>query len=136
MVYFVETHWNELLKFSRRTENSIRQWANRYGITGDTKTTYKSAKDKYSGRYVAVNLLNTNTIELRLFRGTLRYETFIATLQLVDEICNLAIRLTDAELENLSWSDFVLGLKQKALIRFLREKQLFVNKKIKEEEEL
>ena len=32
IVYFVEKHWNELLKFSRRTEANINRWANRYGM--------------------------------------------------------------------------------------------------------
>ena len=31
IVYFVENHWNELLKFSRRTEANINRWASRYG---------------------------------------------------------------------------------------------------------
>ena len=30
IVYFVENHWNELLKFSRRTEETINRWASRY----------------------------------------------------------------------------------------------------------
>ena len=49
---------------------------------------------------------NEDTIEFRLFRGTLRYNTFMATLQLVDEICNAAISLSDREFERMAWSDF------------------------------
>ena len=82
------------------------------------------------GRYVAVNLENYETIEFRLFRGTLRYETFIATLQLVYEICNTAIALTDRELENLSWSDFVLHIDKEnrsELVNYLKSKRLYVN---------
>ena len=82
------------------------------------------------GRYVAVNLENYETIEFRLFRGTLRYETFIATLQLVNEICNIAIALTDRELENLSWSDFVLRIDKEnrsELVNYLKSKRLYVN---------
>jgi hypothetical protein len=78
-------HWNELLKFSRRTEESINRWASRYGIADNTEETYKKAKSKGLGRYVAVNITNCNTIEFRMFRGTLRYKTFIATLQLVSD---------------------------------------------------
>ena len=82
------------------------------------------------GRYVAVNLENYETIEFRLFRGTLRYETFIATLQLVNEICNTALCLTDRELENLSWSDFVLRIDKEnrsELVNYLKSKRLYVN---------
>jgi hypothetical protein len=82
------------------------------------------------GRYVAVNLENYETIEFRLFRGTLRYETFIATLQLVHEICHAAVALTDREMENLSWSDFVLRIDKESrseLVDYLKSKRLYVN---------
>ena len=76
IVYFVEQHWNELLKFSRRTEASMNRWAARYGIAQNTKDTYRNAKDRCPGRYAAVNLENETTVEFRIFRGTLRYTTF------------------------------------------------------------
>lgn len=50
VVYFVENNWNELLKFSRRTEENINRWASRYGILTTAKDTYKNAKDKRMGR--------------------------------------------------------------------------------------
>ncbi len=129
IVHFVEMHWNELLKFSRRTEENINRWASRYGISTTAKDTYKNAKEKHCGRYVAVNLENYATIEFRLFRGTLRYKTFLATLQLVDEICLLAIKLIDKELESLSWSDFVsqINSDKSELIDYLKAKRLYVN---------
>lgn len=129
VVYFVENHWNELLKFSRRTEENINRWAGRYGIMTTAKDTYKNAKDKRMGRYVAVNLENYNTIEFRIFRGTLNYKTFIATLQLIDEICFNAIQLSDKEMEGMSWSSFVTMIlpKKAELIEYLKAKRLYVN---------
>ena len=90
------------------------------------------------GRYVAVNLENYNTIEFRLFRGTLRYKTFLATLQLVDEICYCAINMTDKEMEDLSWSDFVSKIlpKKFELIEYLKSKRLYVNDAVTESEEM
>ena len=129
IVHFVELHWNEILKFTRRTEENINRWAVRYGISTRAYDTYKNAKDKHMGRYVAVNLENSNTIEFRLFRGTLLYSTFAATLQLVDEICKDAIALTDKEIESMSWSDFVINIskEKKELIDYLKIKRLYVN---------
>ena len=131
IVYFVEKHWSELVRFSRRTSDALERWAARYATISPTTTeTFRKAKDKRMGRYVAVNLENYETIEFRLFRGTLRYETFIATLQLVHEICNIAISLTDRELENLSWSDFVLRIDKEnrsELVNYLKTKRLYVN---------
>ncbi|HCB95517.1 MAG TPA: zinc-binding protein [Ruminococcus sp.] len=139
IVFFVEKHWNELVKFSRRTSENLNRWAAKYAtISNTTEETYKKAKDKRMGRYVAVNLENCNTVEFRLFRGTLRYKTFIATLQLVDEICNLAINLSDREMEELSWSDFVSMIlpKKFELIEYLKSKRLYVNENSTESEEM
>ena len=56
------------------------------------------AKSGSNGRYVAVNLNNYHTIEFRLFRGTLKLNTFIATLQMVETICNAAFSMSEEEL--------------------------------------
>lgn len=139
VVYFVEKHWNELVRFSRRTFDNLNRWAARYAtISSTTGETYKKAKDRRLGRYVAVNLEPFNTIEFRLFRGTLRHKTFIATLQLVDEICYWAINLSDYEMENMSWLDFVQRIlpKKAELIEYLKEKRLYVNEIITESEDM
>ena len=137
IVYFVEKHWNELLKFSRRSEAGINRWASRYGISENTQDTYKKAKYKRMGRYVAVNLENAHTVEFRMFRGTLCYATFIASLQLVHEICKVCNKLSDTQLESLSWSGFVSEIQEKPeLIRYLKEKRLYVNQEEKEREEI
>ena len=138
IVYFVEAHWNELLKFSRRTEASINRWAARYGIAENAKLTYDKAKKSNYNRYVCVNLTNYDTIEFRIFRGTLRYETFMATLQLVHEICTKAIAMSDAEFEAMCWADFVKGINQEdkpELIRYLKSKQLYINEPTVNEED-
>jgi hypothetical protein len=140
VVFFVEKHWNELVKFSRRTSANLNRWAARYATISETaKETYEKAKQKYTGRYVAVNLENYTTIEFRMFRGTLRYKTFVATLQLVEEICKLAKNLSDIELEAMSWCDFVSGIskdEKPELIEYLKSKRLYVNENEAESEEM
>lgn len=138
IVHFFELHWNELVRFSRRTEANLQHWASRYGISDSAKDTYKKAKDKHLGRYVAVNLENYSTVEFRMWRGTLRYETFIATLQLVHEICRFAICLGDKEIENMAWSEFVLKINPefRELIAYLKSKRLYVNEIENEREEM
>ena len=64
------------------------------------KESLKGAKTSGLGRYTAVNLTNTFTVELRIFRGTLRYKTFMATLQFVDLLCEMAINQT------MTWKEF------------------------------
>ena len=139
MVFFVERHWNELVRFSRRTLETLGRWASRYAtISPTTEETYEKAKGRYMGRYMAVNLENSDTVEIRLFRGTLRYETFIAALQLVGEICDCAINMTDREMEEMSWLDFVQRISEdKAeLINYLKLKKLYLNDSVEESEEM
>ena len=102
----------------------MNRWAARHGYEHDPKKLLDKAKSDYN-RYVAVNLLNSNTIEFRLFRGTLKLNTILATLQLVD-----------SGLQALSWSEFVSGIEYPELIQYLKERRLYVNEIIHDEEEL
>ena len=83
-----------------------------------------------------MNLTNADTIEFRMFRGTLKWNTLIATLQLVDRICDVALCLTDEELKSLSWTTFVSGCKAPQLVQYLKERRLYVNDAVEAEEEL
>lgn len=112
IVFFFEKFWDNILRFSRRTEGQANRWAARYGgAIENPKETLKNAKTAGLGRYTAVNLENIFTIELRIFRGTLRYETFVATLQFVDKLCHDAIELSDEEFQTMTWNDFVKSIK-------------------------
>ena len=136
ILFFVETHWAELLKFSRRSEYSMNRWAARYGYEKTGREILDKAKKGNNGRYAAVNLMNWATIEFRLFRGTLKYNTLIAAIELVNEICDLAIRLTDEGIEKMSWSEFVESIEAPELIEYLKERRLYINEDTSTEEEL
>lgn len=136
ILYFVEHHWNEMLKFSRRSEYTMNRWAARYGYENSSKAILDKAKKGNNGRYAAVNLMNYSTIEFRLFRGTLKYSTFIATLELVNSIIETALYYSEEELHKLSWSEFVRRLKEPELIQYLKERQLYINDTIESEEEM
>ena len=127
ILYFVEHHWNELLKFSRRSEYSMNRWAARYGYEHSPKAILDKAKKGNNGRYAAINLMNYTTIEFRLFRGTLKYNTLVAALQLVNRICDMAVYSSDDGIAKVSWSDFVSGVTEPELIQYLKERTLFVN---------
>lgn len=137
ILYFFEKHWDELLKFSRRTPRQLERWAARYGYKEHPREILDHAKKGTSkGRYTCVNLTNPDTIEFRIFRGTLRYNTLIATLQMIDLICDMALYLSDDELKDLSWTTFVCGCTAPELIRYLKERRLYVNDPVSSEEEL
>ena len=136
ILYFFEAHWNELLRFSRRTESQLNQWAARYGYKEQPQEILKTAKSGYgNGRYSCINLQNRDTIEFRIFRGTLKLNTLLATLQLVDYICDVALFMSDAEIKRLSWSAFVSGITQPELIQYLKERSLYINEPVRVTEE-
>lgn len=137
ILYIVEKFWDELLKFSRRTQQQLDHWAARYGYKDQPREILDHAKKgNGQGRYASVNLLNRDTIEFRIFRGTLKYNTLIATLQLVDKICDMAVALSDELLKPLAWTSFVSSCTQPELVQYLKERRLYVNEPITEREEI
>jgi len=114
----------------------MNRWAARYGFEKTRKEILDKAKSGKNGRYVAVNLKNYYTIEFRLFRGTLKYNTFIATLQLVNKICDVALSMSEEEIDNMSWSYFVASIEEPELVQYLKERRLYVNELIMESEEV
>lgn len=134
VLYFFEKFWSELLKFSRRTQSQLDQWAARYEYKEQPREILDHAKGgRHAGRYTAVNLTNSSTVEFRMFRGTLKYNTLIATLQLLDRICDIAIYMTDADLQAMSWPTFVSGCTQPELVQYLKERRLYVNEPVESE---
>ena len=136
ILYFFEKHWEELLKFSRRTQKQLRRWADRYGLKEHPKQVLDVAKGSQE-RYMCVNLTNYHTVEFRIFRGTLKLNTLIATLQLLDRICDVAINLSDDELKDLSWTTFVAGCAHlPELVQYLKERRLYINEPVMAEAEV
>lgn len=88
------------------------------------------------GRYTCVNLTNDNTIEFRMFRGTLKLNTFLATLQMVDRICDVAFALTDQQMQDMTWTEFVTGCTAPELVQYLKERRLYVSEPVTAEAEV
>lgn len=136
ILYFFEKHWDELLKFSRRTPHQLEQWASRYGYKDRPMEILDHAKKGGGGgRYSSVNLQNRDTIEFRIFRGTLKYNTLAATLQLVNRLCDVAVSLSGEMVKPLAWTTFVSGIWEPELIQYLKERRLYVNEPIQGEED-
>lgn len=133
----MEKFWDELLLFSRRTQRQMNRWAARYGYKDVPKEILDHVKKgDHQGRYTAVNLTNEETIEFRMFRGTLKLNTFIATLQFVDRICDVALFMSDEELRAISWSTFASGCTQPELVQYLKERRIYINEPVESEEEV
>ena len=90
----------------------------------------------YRNRYTCVNLTNAETIEFRMFRGTLKLNTLLTTLQLVNRVCNAAVSFSDDEMKNLSWTSFAADCVEPELIQYWKERRLYVNEPVSVAEEV
>ncbi len=136
LIFFVEKFWPEMLRFSRRTQEQLNHWAARYGAKLTPTDQLKHVKNSNAGRYVAVNLQNRNTVEIRIFRGTLKLNTLLATLQMINHLCSVAVSLTDEQLQDMGWYDFLSRVTEPELIQYLKTRYLYVNEPVITEEKV
>lgn len=91
--WFISKHQPEFERIARRQES---HWAKFKKSNGEP---IKDVFGKSNGtRYQAVNFENRNTVEFRLFRGTLKYTTFMATLEIVDALVRWAKQLSISDI--------------------------------------
>jgi hypothetical protein len=79
-------------KIAGRSESTYANWSE-YELSQMlryTKSLKNGGHSSNSDRYVALNLQNRNTIELRFFKGTLRPESFVGRLEAVHAVAQYA----------------------------------------------
>lgn len=117
LVLLANALWPELVTFSRRRPSALEDWAARPYIRewdAITSGAYDDDADALTemacytrerGRYQAINLENGETVEFRLFRGTLVRNTLIATLQMVSNMTRYAASHTPVECAHATWNE-------------------------------
>ena len=60
-----------------------------------------------TGKKAALNLQHKDTIEFRMFKSTLKYETFLLTLEFVKDIIDFAKSINIEEIEMITWNDLM-----------------------------
>ena len=77
LILISKFYYSHILKFSRRKQGELHWCENpsmEYDNTDNEITIVDKMKQcKSKGRYLAVNLQNQNTVEFRLFKGTLKF---------------------------------------------------------------
>lgn len=132
LILIIERFWNEMLRFSRRTEEQIGEYARRYlnayeELSFDSISVNAVVTDS---RFMAVNIQNFDTIELRLWRGTLIQETFFATLQFSQFLVNSVVSLTLEEVQDLTWNKLMAMIDEtdyQELKDYLKRRHLIQN---------
>ena len=131
LVLLVNRFWeSHIIPFSRRNIDELTHWANKnkfnvYKEDTDLEIRDKVCKVSDEGRYQAINLQNDDTVEFRIFRGTLKMSTFIATLQFVDTICRFAKKIKLNDIDKTTWEDIFEGTNYTELNEYLTERTDF-----------
>lgn len=97
-----ENYKTEFFNFSRRNKFNLTRWASclstidekalqRYGKINFeyNKSMQFIENSQKTSRYLAINCNNKKTIEFRFIKGTLNYNTFMASLELIYNLCYL-----------------------------------------------
>lgn len=132
VVILVQRFWEQIVVFSRRRRSDLDRWAKKPCADfkkedTDSETRRKIRDERYDGdRYRAINLQNNNTIEFRMYRGTLKLETLLATLQFTDGLCRYAKEHSVEEIYDVSWDEFILDphFVYSELLNYVRAKGL------------
>lgn len=121
-----DTH---ILQFSRRDYRKIRDWASKPNADirpedDDFEAVHKSKKSADS-RYKAVNLCNRNTVEFRFFRGTLKRDTIIASIQWTDTIIRYCRDTQLRDLFDANWDTIFGNTEHLELTNYLKQRNLY-----------
>lgn len=126
LLFIFERHWDNLLRFSRRTNQQVGNWCNKHREEDGMVSKYDERTGRYKSellvpgkrltsivkktsheRYRAVNLCPYNTIEIRLWRGSLNMETIEATLKFTARLAELCKKATAVELYRMTFDDLL-----------------------------
>lgn len=113
MVMFYDRNWETLYRLSRRSDTDYCRRDGGYSETDASDVLGESAdaveqivyEKKHGSRYTAVNLTcydRHNTVEFRLGRGTLNYNTFMAWIDLHKAICEQS-----RTAKTYNWSEWI-----------------------------
>jgi len=129
LIYLFEKFYDYLAIFSRRSQDALARNAKKYNNPLYNKTSGAKMREITStySRQQGVNIHPSDTIEIRIFRGTLKVETILASIELVDFLVRLAKTKSTKYAQNLSWGELVKRISccdYKYLMPYLEEKGL------------
>lgn len=100
VLYLFEKYWDKVELIARRKSN---RYARRFRLEEDETPIDLYAKSQSSDKYGAINLKHKNTVEIRIFKGTLNYNTYICTLEFVGIMAKIAKETDIYEIQFVTW---------------------------------
>lgn len=129
ILYLLEKFNDEICVIARRGNNY-----SRFMGSGKNEDSIIDLYWKYDRtKHVALNLTHTDTIEFRCFKSTLKYETFILTLEFVSKIIDFAKAINIEEIELVKWDNLLDTFSTELKDYYYKRKEL-EKKKAREEQ--
>lgn len=100
LLYLFEKYWDKVELIARRSSN---RFARRFLLEEDETPIDLYAKSQASDKYGAINLKHKDTVEIRIFKGTLNYSTYISTLEFVSVMARIAKETDIYEIQFVTW---------------------------------
>lgn len=119
LLYVFEKYWDKIALISRRDNN---RYARRFYLNKDESLLDMYVKSKNCDKYGVINLNHKDTVEIRVFKGTLNYQTFIVTLQFIKQITNIIKEIDIYNIQELTWNDITANFDSE-LINYINERE-------------
>lgn len=127
LILILENYKDTFKKFARREHFTYCNFMSNYQGHKTYKDLYAIKRNKSYGHSTCINM-DSNTYELRIFQGTTDANTFIATLQLTD---NLVKVINKEDITNITFNDIVnLNPEYTELITYCKNNKISNNSKI------
>lgn len=136
IILVMESFKQELIRFSRRKDTYWCQWLSDVVTCDNGKITsldfIKKVKGESYGHHRALNLENHNTIEFRIFKGTLNFNTYMASLELVNNIVALCSDLK-LPVEKITWEKLTKG---EYVSKYVQEREIVCTHRVVDTSEI
>lgn len=119
VVLFFYKCFDKIKRFSKRRKmDYCRKWEESLVNLVESYKGNVEIKENNYDRYTCVNLQNRNTVEFRIYRGTLNHDRFLASILFTDAICYFTKNYSIAFIANKKHTGVILW---KKFIKFVQE---------------
>jgi len=129
LLYLFEKFWDKIVLIARRGSN---QYAQRFYLNDNETIFDMYAKSKNSNKYGVINLQHKDTVEIRIFKGTLNYRTFMVTLEFVKTMAQIVKNIDIYDIQYITW-DSILNQLSSELVLYIEEREIIKKEEKKEQ---
>ena len=131
LIILTEYFKDEMIKFSRRKHEQIDEWSRFYTRMNKDNFDIEDCKSSITDydndtKYMVWNRQNSETLECRAFKGTLKFETLMATFELIQNMVYFAKnnKITTESLKDLRFEQVATCKYDKYVSKYLVERGL------------